>query len=79
MTMQGVTALLLSRTSSAVGNGGILEHPTYSPDMSPDDNDLSATVKELLRETRYNTRGERIRSIERSIRNINKGGRAVGV
>ena len=36
------------------------------------DYDLFAKVKELLRGTRYNTRGELIRAIERSIRNINK-------
>ncbi|KAJ4438964.1 hypothetical protein ANN_14918 [Periplaneta americana] len=57
----------------------ILEHPPYSPDMSPCDYDLFAKVKEPLRGTRYNTRDELIRAIERSIRNINKDGRADGV
>ena len=36
-------------------------------------------VKEPLRRTRYNTRDELIRAIGRSIRNINKDGRADGV
>ena len=53
----------------------ILEHPPYSPDMSPCDYDLFAKVKEPLRGTRYNTRDELIRAIGRSIRNINKDGR----
>ncbi|KAJ4427216.1 hypothetical protein ANN_24833 [Periplaneta americana] len=57
----------------------ILEHPQYSPDMSPCDYDLFTKVKEPLRGTRYNTRDELIRSIGRSIRNINKDGRADGV
>ena len=34
-----------------------------------------AKVKKPLRGTRYNTRDELIRAIERSIRNINKDGR----
>ena len=57
----------------------ILEHPPYSPYMSPCDYDLFAKVKEPLRVTRYNTRDELIRPIGRSIRNINKDGRADGV
>ena len=57
----------------------ILENPPYSPDMSPFDYDLFAKVQEHLRGTRYNTRDELIRAIERSIRNINKNGRADGV
>ncbi|KAJ4441771.1 hypothetical protein ANN_11629 [Periplaneta americana] len=57
----------------------ILEHPPYSPDMSPCDYDLFTKVKELLRGIRYNTRDELIRAIGRSIRNINKDGRADGV
>ena len=57
----------------------ILEHPPYSPDMSPCDYDLFAKVKGPLRGTRYNTRDELIRAIGRSIRNINKDGRADGV
>ena len=47
--------------------------------MSPWDYDLFAEVKEPLRGTRYNTRDEFIRVIGRSIRNINKDGRADGV
>ena len=54
----------------------VLVHPPYSPYMSTCDYDLFAKVKESLRGTRYNTRDERIRAIERSIRNINKDGRA---
>ncbi|PSN42895.1 hypothetical protein C0J52_23444 [Blattella germanica] len=34
----------------------ILEHPPYSPDMSPCDYDLFSKVKEPLRRNRYNTR-----------------------
>ncbi|KAJ4430148.1 hypothetical protein ANN_22358 [Periplaneta americana] len=43
----------------------ILEHPPYSPDMSPCDYDLFAKMKEPLRGTRYNTRDELIRGIGR--------------
>ena len=57
----------------------ILEHPTYSPDMSPRDYDFFARLKEPLRGTRYNTRDERIRALGRSMRNINNDGRADGV
>ena len=57
----------------------ILEHPPYSPDMSPCEYDLFAKVKEPLRGTWYNTIYERIRAIGRSIRNINKDGHADGV
>ena len=41
----------------------ILEHPPYSPDMSPCDYDQFAKVKEPLRGPRYNTRDELIRAI----------------
>ena len=58
--------------------GEILEHPPYSPDMSPCDYDFFVQVKEPLRWTRYNTRDELIRAIGRSIGNINKEGRADG-
>ncbi|KAJ4430699.1 hypothetical protein ANN_19290 [Periplaneta americana] len=54
----------------------ILEHPPYSPDMSPCDYDLFTKVKEPLRGTRYNTRDELICAIGWSIQNINKDGRA---
>ena len=47
--------------------------------LSPRDYDLPDKVKGLLQETRYNTREELIRAIGRSIRNINKDGRADGV
>ena len=57
----------------------ILEHPPYSPDMSPCDYDLFTKVKEPLRGTRYNTRDELTRAIVWSIWNINKDGRADGV
>ena len=70
--------LLLSRTSCAAGNGRI-QHPPYSPDMSPCHYDLFIKVKEPLRGTRYNTRDELIHAIRRSIRNINKDGRTDGV
>ena len=57
----------------------ILEHPPYSPDMSPCDYNLFPKVKEPLRGTWYNTRDELIRAIGPSIRNINKDGCADGV
>ena len=57
----------------------ILEQLPYSRGMSPCDYDLFAKVKESLRGTRYNTRDELIRAIDRSIRNINKDGSADGV
>ena len=71
--MQGITDLLRR------WQWEILEHPPYSPDMSPCDYDLFAKVKEPLRGTRYNTRDELIHAIEWSMRNINKDGRADGV
>ena len=77
MTVQGITPLLLSRTSCAAGNGRFWNiHRTHP--MSPCDYDLSAKVKESLRRARYNTRDELIRAIGRPIRNINKSGRADG-
>ncbi|KAJ4447407.1 hypothetical protein ANN_09414 [Periplaneta americana] len=57
----------------------ILEHPPQSLDMSPCEYDLFAKVKEPLRGTRYNTRDQLIHAKWRSIRNINKDGRADGV
>ncbi|KAJ4441169.1 hypothetical protein ANN_11020 [Periplaneta americana] len=45
----------------------------------PCDYDLFTKVKEPLRGTRYNTRDELVRALGRSIRNINKDGRADGV
>ena len=48
-------------------------------DMSPCDYYRFAKVKEPLLGTRYNTRGELIRTIRRSIRNMNRNGRADGV
>ncbi|PSN39634.1 hypothetical protein C0J52_27943 [Blattella germanica] len=57
----------------------ILEHPPYSPDMSPCDYDLLSKVKEPLRGNRYNTREAIIHAVGRSIRSINRNGRADGV
>ncbi|KAJ4438021.1 hypothetical protein ANN_13960 [Periplaneta americana] len=74
MIMQGVTPLALRRWQWEIP-----EHPPYSHDMNPCDYDLFTKVKEPLRGTRYNTRDELIRAIGRSIRNINKDGRADGV
>ena len=45
---------------------------------SPCDYDIFAEMREPLRETRYNTRDELIRAIERSIRNAKKDGRSDG-
>jgi hypothetical protein len=45
--------------------------------MSPCDYDLFAKMKEPLRGTRYNTREEIIRVVERSLLDINRSGRAV--
>ena len=57
----------------------ILEHPPYSPDVSPCDYDLFAKAKEPLWGNRYNTRYEFILAIGRSKWNINKDVRADGV
>ena len=57
----------------------ILEHPPYSPDMSPCNYYLFAKVKEPLRCIRYNTKYEFIHVIGWSIRNINKDGCTDGV
>ena len=57
----------------------IVEHPPYSPGMSPCDYVHFYKVKEPLRGTWYSTRDELIRAVGRSIRNINKDGRADGV
>ena len=74
---QGVTPLLLPRTSCAAGNGRFRNiHRTHP--MSPCDYDLFAKVKDPLRGTRYNTIDE-LRAIGRAIRNINKDGRADSV
>ena len=45
----------------------ILEHPPYSPDMSPCDYDLFAKMKEPRRGTRYSTRNERMHVIGKGI------------
>ena len=58
---------------------GIVEHPPYSPDMSPCDYCLIAIVKEPLRGNRYNTRDELTRAMEWSIWNVNRDGRVDGV
>jgi hypothetical protein len=72
---------MLSRTSVAAGDGrwAILEHPPYSPNVSECDYDLFADIKEPLRGTRYSTREEIIRALERSLLDMNRGGRADGV
>ncbi|PSN36375.1 hypothetical protein C0J52_23866 [Blattella germanica] len=57
----------------------ILEHPPYSPDVSPCDYDLFSKVKEPLRGNRYNTREAIIHAVGRSIWTINRNGRADGV
>ncbi|PNF29374.1 hypothetical protein B7P43_G07838, partial [Cryptotermes secundus] len=57
----------------------ILQHPPYSPDMSPCDYDLFAKMKEPLRGLRYNTREEIILAVGWSLLDINRCGRANGV
>ena len=54
----------------------ILEHPLYSLNIGPWDYDFFA---KSLRGTRYNARDGLIPAIGRSIRNVNKDGRADGV
>ena len=72
MIMQGVTPLLLSQTSCTAGTSTVL---TQCESMRL--RSRSARQNEItLRGTRYNTRDELVRAIRRSIRNINKDGRA---
>ena len=78
MTMQGVTAAAVTELLRR-WKWEILEHPPYSPDMSPCDYDLFAKAKEPLRGACYNIRDELIRAIGRSMRNINKDGCVVGI
>jgi hypothetical protein len=56
----------------------VMEHPPYSPDMSPCDYELFAKMKEL-RGTRCNTREGIIGAVGRSLLGINRSGRADGV
>ena len=76
--MQGVTPLLLSRTSCTPGNGRFWNihrtHPIWVHAISIS----SQKVKEPLRGVLYNTRDELIRAIGRSIRKIHGYGRADG-
>ncbi|KAJ4434378.1 hypothetical protein ANN_22938 [Periplaneta americana] len=60
----------------AMGDSGT---STVLTRYDPCDYDLFTKVKEPLRGTRYNIRDELIRALGRSIRNINKDGRADGV
>ena len=57
----------------------MLEHPPYSPDMSPCDYDLFSKVEEPLRGALYRTRDELIRAMGKLMQNMNKDGRADGV
>jgi transposase len=57
----------------------ILEHPTYSPDVSPCDYVLFPKMKEPLRRKRCNTRDAIIRAMGRSLQDINRDGPADGV
>ena len=79
MKMQGVKLpVAVKEGLSCCWQWEILEHLSYSPDVSQCDYDLSAKVKEPLRGTWYNKRDELIRAIQFSIWNINKDGRASG-
>ena len=77
ITMQGVTAPI--KDLLRLRQLEILEYPPCSSDMSPCDYELFAKVKEPLRGTRYKTGDELVSAMGRSIRNINKDGRADGV
>ena len=76
-TMQGITQLLLSRICCTACNVRFwnicLTHPIWVHEIT------ISSPKKKLRGTRHNTRDEIIRAIGRSIRNINKDGRAVDV
>jgi hypothetical protein len=56
----------------------MLEHPPYSPHMSPYDYDLFVKMKEPLRGTHYNTGEEITRAVRRSLLDINRSGHADG-
>jgi hypothetical protein len=56
----------------------MLEHPPYSPDMSPCSYDLFAEMKESMRGTRYNKR-KIIHAVGLSLLDIDRRGRADGV
>ncbi|KAJ4435957.1 hypothetical protein ANN_18580 [Periplaneta americana] len=71
---QGSLKAICRRKTRTTGTSTVLTR--YDP---CDYDDLFTKVKEPLRGTRYNTRDELIRALGRSIRNINKDGRADGV
>jgi hypothetical protein len=54
----------------------ILEHPPYLPNVSECDYDLFADIREPLRGTRYSTREEIIRALERSLLDMNRSAHA---
>jgi hypothetical protein len=57
----------------------ILEHPPYSPDMSPGDYDFFVKMKEPLRGTCYNISEEFIHAVRQSLLGVSRSGRADGV
>ena len=86
MTMQGVTALLLSRTSCSTGNGRFWNihhtHPMWTHAItisSPEWTTDVSTAGSHLCICVYITRDELIHTRGRSIRNINIDGRVDGV
>ena len=68
-----VTSLLASY------NWDVLEHPPYSPDMSPPDYDLFPKLKEHLRGTRYESLEELEAACAAQVRRINSCCLATGV
>ena len=57
----------------------VLDHPPYSPDLSPPDFDLFPKLKEPLRGIRYESLDEPERAVNREVRRINFGSLATGI
>ena len=57
----------------------VLDHPPYSPDLSPFDFDLFPKLKEPLRGIRYESLDELECAVNREIRRINFGSLATGI
>jgi transposase len=57
----------------------VLDHPPYSPDMSPPDMDGIHRIKEKLKGKHFQTRDELIREVDQIIQDINKGHESTGI